>query len=185
MSSLFRGHSVVFYLLAGILLVGWESYSAVLSFQSRSWNTATGTVTKSKLERRHRSRGRSSWHPVVEYRYRVKGKTHESTRTHFGDLSSFSSLFSWDGNGVIERYPKGKSVKVYYNPNNPTQAVLEQDLGLSTYVIIGVGLLLCGFSTYSLVGNDDIIPSPKPDFESGNPSTDDSFDIHDTDPHLD
>ena len=70
-----------------------------------------------------------------------------------------SDLFAMGKTSVVKRYPKGKSVEVYYNPDNPKQAVLEQDLKLSAYFGIVAGMFCCGFAFCSMFAKGDFTPT--------------------------
>lgn len=148
MSTTVQAAAVSF--LIGLVIIGWVCYSALLSFQSYSWNSARGKVTESRIKRSYSKD--SSDQLIIRYQYQVKGKTHYSDRIHFGD---FSMLFGMSKRSVVKRYPKGKSVDVYYNPDNPKQAVLEQDLKLSAYIGIVVGMFCCGFAFLGLFATGD------------------------------
>jgi hypothetical protein len=51
---------------------------------------------------------------------------------------------------VVERYPVGAQVMVYYDPNNPSDAVLERSMPgyvpVLWAVIVLVDLFLCGMA---------------------------------------
>ena len=138
-------------LLLGLSLFCWEVYSAVRSFQSNNWEPTNGRIVKSEIEvsgygRRRRSRA------VVSYSYVVKGKRYECDNIQFGGLSIGSSIAGLFGKPqVLEDYPKGKSVRVFYNPNNPDDAVLKRKLPASTYVTMIIATLVCSFTAAPLL----------------------------------
>jgi hypothetical protein len=65
---------------------------------------------------------------------------------YWGDRVAFSqgTLVNSKENAekVVQKYPLGAEVKVFYNPSNPAYAVLEPGVGLNAPVQAGVGLLL-------------------------------------------
>lgn len=60
----------------------------------------------------------------IRYEYAVNGESHESDIWRFGAKISWLSWPSVAARATA-RYPFGKSVTVFYNPNNPSDAVLE------------------------------------------------------------
>lgn len=110
---------------------------------SENWSTATGTVTKSSV-REIRSNDKdghleSSFYPEVNYSYQVIGQVYEGNRIAFGAESGHKRK---DGAlSVLEKYPEGKNVTVYYDPNKPEDSVLERKLSKSI-LVIGIVILV-------------------------------------------
>ena len=84
------------------------------------WSSTMGTVNTSYLERRHSSDG-STDYPVVQYSYQVSGQRYQSTK-----LAPGPEVAGTGAGKVIARYPAGAQVMVFYNPQNPAEAVLER-----------------------------------------------------------
>ncbi len=81
---------------------------------------------------------------TIRYRYRVEGTEYEGTQVTAGHFRTEGADREW-----ARRYPKGKTVRVYYDPAHPAEAVLEpQPLGSGhrrTPLVLAVfGLGLCG-----------------------------------------
>ena len=86
------------------------------------WPSTMGTITSSFLERRHSSDdGGSTDYPVVQYSYQVSGQAYQSTKLAPGPAVGGSGAGK-----VVGRYPAGAQVMVFYNPQNPSDAVLER-----------------------------------------------------------
>jgi hypothetical protein len=84
------------------------------------WLSTMGTVNASFLERRHSSDG-STDYPVVQYSYQVSGQPYRSTKPAPGP-----EVGGTGAGKVVARYPAGAQVMVFYNPQNPAEAVLER-----------------------------------------------------------
>jgi energy-coupling factor transporter transmembrane protein EcfT len=139
------------FVVAGIAFAcfGYTSYQKGL--ESKNWPVAKGSVTQSEIEKRTETTGSGTSrrkvvksYPVVKYTYSVGNRDYQSGRITFGQ--------SKDAHHTVARYPKGKNIQVYYNPENPAEAVLEPggDATLSI-VFIGLGavLLVIGLVTAS------------------------------------
>ncbi|NWG34777.1 MAG: DUF3592 domain-containing protein [Chloroflexi bacterium] len=112
----------------------------------QGWSTTMGTVLASYLERRRSSSNRGSVnYPVVQYSYQVGGQVYQGQKIAPG--------MEGGGTGagkVIERYPEGAQVMVFYNPQNPSEAVLETRAPaqwILWLVLIVLNAMLCGVTT--------------------------------------
>lgn len=110
---------------ACVLIWGYGSYNK--SQKAKSWPTAEGTIISSDVElaRSHasgRRRSRRTYRAEVMFEYNVDGKTYTSNRVVMEGFSSSKRSYA---EKVVERYPEGEAVTVYYDPTDPTMAVLE------------------------------------------------------------
>lgn len=109
--------------------------------KAASWPSTMGTVAFSMVERRSSNDG-YSYYPVVQYTYSVMGRMYESRRIMPGPEVGGSGAQK-----VVNRYPAGAQVMVYYDPQNPSSAVLER--GTPGYIkwlwitIVLVDVFLC------------------------------------------
>jgi hypothetical protein len=94
---------------------------------TKTWPTTSGRVLRSEVElrRSHSSEGgySSSYYPVVLYEYEVMGQRYQSTTLSPG--LEYGLGFQGRVQARVAKYPVGSTVLVYYNPQNPAQAVLE------------------------------------------------------------
>lgn len=111
--------------------------------KSVDWPSAPGTVTKSEKEKRTTTEGTGSdkktityYAAVINYEYKVDGKTHNSNRIAFGGQNRNRSA------ELLNKYPKGKSVDVFYDPDNPREAVLEKGFNQWCYFFPGFGAFI-------------------------------------------
>jgi hypothetical protein len=112
---------------------------------SRGWPTAPGRVTAAVMHTRTNfsSDGAPtvSYQPVVDYDYAVIGAPYHASRIAFG-ADSFGRR---QAEAVLAKYPPGSAVRVYYNPEKPDEAVLEQSAkGTLVFMIVGGLFTLIG-----------------------------------------
>ncbi len=129
-----------------------------------SWPSTTGHVEISEVQFKG-SHGANtntfvSYLPVIEYIYAVMGTQYRGKRIAFGlDFTVTRS----NAAKIIARYPAGVETAVFYNPQNPGEAVLEQKMGNTngTLVMIFVFLLL-GISAFvflaGTIREENLIP---------------------------
>lgn len=94
--------------------------------ESVNWPSAAGKILSSEQEKRTSTEGKGNskksktyYVAVINYEYQVDGKIYTSNRIGFHGQSDVCS------NALVNKYPKGKSVSVFYCPKNPEEAVLE------------------------------------------------------------
>jgi hypothetical protein len=131
---------LVFFLLNTILL-------AVIFFMRRKmaavsqWPSTGGVVLASMLESRSDSEGGYTNYPVVKYAYQVGTQNYQS-RT----IAPGPEIGGSGAGKVISRYPINTLVTVYYNPQNPSDAVLEKKApaqSLMWLLLIVFDIVLC------------------------------------------
>ena len=81
---------------------------------------------------------------LIEYVFSVDGAEYRGRRISIGEVATSSS----EVDAVLERYRVGRTVPVFYNPDNPKEAVLERDSPASATVMYGIaaGVVLVGLA---------------------------------------
>lgn len=127
-------------ILLGIILVTRRKVS-----QAASWPSTMGTVTHSSIEWRRGSEGQSVAYPAVQYSYQVMGQMLQGSKVQPGP-----EVGGTGAQKVVNRYPAGAQVMVYYDANNPSDAVLERSMpGFIKWLwvaLILTDLFLCGMA---------------------------------------
>ncbi len=134
----------------GLILLLIYVNAQMLIIASRNWPSVEGRIESSRVVRRSTSSGsghgtNSSYRPEIKYTYSVMGNNYEGKRIGFGvPIGSFES----GAKQVVARYPHGTTRTVYYNPQNPAQAVLERKVVNNiTALIVTIACLLIGIGS--------------------------------------
>ena len=96
----------------------------------------------STLESRSSSEGGYVNYPVVRYSYQVGGQTLQGSR-----IAPGMEVGGSGAGKVISRYPLGAQVMVFYNPQNPSDTVLEKKAPAQFwlwFILILFDCILCG-----------------------------------------
>jgi len=104
---------------------------------SLKWPSADGKVNSSSIQTNHKGHD-PTYSPYIGYTYFV-GK-----RPYFNNLIAFGNYNSGrtrDVQKVVDRYPVNKAVKVYYNPSNPFESVLEPGEMRNTWDSMALALI--------------------------------------------
>jgi len=133
----------------GLVFTLFGSYEVYKGMKTSSWPSVDGTILSSSMEKTSRrvkrtngSSGRkTSYHLNVAYAYEVNQQKYENDRFSYG-TESYRKLSK--AKEALARYPKGKRVPVFYDPDNPSHSVLTRGTGTSWIAIVlgGLGLLL-------------------------------------------
>lgn len=114
-------------LLAGAaLLISADVFIGVTVYrqwQTIGWFKTEGVIESSRItERRDGSSNRILYSVEVKYRYEVEGQTYIGERWRYG-----GSMES-NRRSVFPQYSPGERVEVYYDPDEPSEAVLMSGL---------------------------------------------------------
>jgi hypothetical protein len=144
-NSLFQPGRIIAILLGLALLVPCAALPRYLrAKKSVHWPTVEGVMTVSRLEPGH-FKQMKGYYGVVQYRYSVAGANYSGARLSFNRVH-LAVKDAWQR--VLDTYPVGKTVNVYYDPERPSFAVLEPGLTgemdltykMDIFFILGFGL---------------------------------------------
>lgn len=125
-----------------VALVSWMRVRA-----SRGWPSVGGRITESTLDVETRAGKSDTYMPRIRYEYAVKGESYESSQLNFwGSMGGSRSV----AERTTARYPAGAPVTVYYNPETPSDAVLDRAFSPLVLILPPVGVVLAGFG-YTLL----------------------------------
>lgn len=130
-SALFLGWAFLFW--------GGGMETALIAIRSASWPSVEGVITVSELIQRveiSRDRETTIDSVDIDYAYAVNGARYVGHTVWFGEYYSGKSV-----RRILGSYPAGRTVAVYYDPVDPTTAVLEPGIRLSSFVFFGLGFL--------------------------------------------
>jgi hypothetical protein len=105
------------------------------------WPSTMGVVQMSTIEQRSSEDGYTDY-PVVQYSYQVGGQSYQSMK-----LAPGPEVGGSGARGVVAKYPVGAQVMVFYNPQNPSDAVLERKapaMWLMWLLLVVFNCVLCG-----------------------------------------
>lgn len=135
-------------------------------WRCRNWLTTSGRIVTSKVESRPctgvgEKAGTMGNFPLVTFEYTVRGRLFQGSRISVGEQAADVGVES-----MLDKYPQGAEVDVYYNPDDPEESVLERDLppdfakaigGLLFFVVACAIILPIGIQEFSarLVGYID------------------------------
>ncbi len=126
--------------------------------QSQDWSSIRGKIIQSSLKSVLVPRGGrkglnadgsvrliTAYTPDILYEYRANAESFQSRQIFLGQQFPSSLSLASD---FVDKYPVGKGVTVFYNPEKPEVAVLERGWHkeLLGYLVRGFLLMLFGFA---------------------------------------
>ncbi|MEK9201533.1 MAG: DUF3592 domain-containing protein [Patescibacteria group bacterium] len=143
------GKATVVLLLMGIggaaLTVFLGIPMVMNALASKGWPSVDGVITVSEFTtNRDRDDGGTTYGASIAYDYTINGALYTGSNVHFGQYGTSDASY---GRGIVNRYPIGTHVRVYYDSDNPSTSVLEPGAGWSSFMVAGIGVLftLVGF----------------------------------------
>ena len=111
---------------------------------SQGWPTTEGKIISNRTVAHRFKKYDGTFYTIfdvyIRYQYKVNGASYSSLSINLIDTPSYPHSYA-------SRYPLGKDVMVYYNPKNPSDAVLEpgfvsisQAFDVFSYLLFGAGI---------------------------------------------
>ena len=138
--------------LAVLAVAGLACGYAIIQFGqawfARRWPAVEGEISDARLvvtgvRRRY---GNEIVNSLVSYHYHVDGQLYSNNRVRFGQLTPNSWLPARShplvASALRRQYPRGKPVRVHYNPRRPANSVLYLTPDFRVWVILATGLYL-------------------------------------------
>lgn len=117
-----------------------------LFIDSGNYHSTKGVVTKSSVGFTGVHGG---WRFYIVYEYYEEGIKFTSDRVHFGYQTLSDNSYA---QGYVDKYPVGKEILVYFDPDDPSNAVLEPEVkwfGLLNYIfsftLLSIALFLASW----------------------------------------
>ncbi|MHA2251186.1 MAG: DUF3592 domain-containing protein [Candidatus Kariarchaeaceae archaeon] len=99
--------------------------TAILAYESNEWEKTSGTVILSEMRTSTDSDGLPSYRPDIRYNYVVEGREYSSSAIYVGGKVGEGLYYT---ERLLEKYPVGSSLTVFYNPQDHSQSVIEPGL---------------------------------------------------------
>jgi hypothetical protein len=133
------------FIVMGTTLVVRDGQHSVYKVSSPRWPTVEGTIVSMRVRERQSAWG-TEWVPDINYHYVVGGRHYQNTHlTASRDVHWKSRA---ELNDFLSRYVARDTVRVYYNPGDASEAMLEPGSGgLDTAALGGILLIILGLST--------------------------------------
>lgn len=127
------------FLIMGLILVGIWSTLRKRAKRTLAWLQVPGKILESSVVS---SADGESTFPEVLYAYEVNGTPLQS-----GSVGASGMMTASD---IVAKYPVGRAVQVFYDPDSPSSAVLERNASALTFILVmAIASVLAGLAFLS------------------------------------
>jgi hypothetical protein len=124
--------------VVAVALIAFAAQLHLVASRAQEWSPTRGVVVESYIRKigagnAAEAGDTDTYSPVVRYEYRVGSDAYASSKIGFGDL--FYNWFS--AKSRIQAFPKGSTVTVYFDREDPSSAVLDR-----TYPSVAIAMLV-------------------------------------------
>lgn len=142
---------MIFVIIGSVLLfIYFRNLAKVRAAQA--WPTAQGTVLQSWVRKSSSTDDDGSvsysYYPEIHYQYQVMGTEYQGNKIAFGPKVGGNRSRA---EKRIEEYPAGASLTVFYQPDNPANAIIERSLSKIS-LVMGIVFFLAGIFIYARWG---------------------------------
>ena len=153
------------FAIAGALMLFFGTRSLIRAHESMHWPTTPRVIQNSSVEYRSGNKG-GAYHAHILYNYNLNGTAFSGDRVAYGDYGSSDSSHAQE---IVNHYPVGANVTVYYIQSIPEECLLEPGIKMQALVIPGVGLFFFLAGVLMLVFLPGVIRKAcEPIFDSAN-----------------
>lgn len=155
-NGLFHRIVPVFFILGGMLFLVFGIWGLIRGWETKNWPGLPGTIINSEVRQFDRLDSDEDlvtrYRVNVRYRYDVAGEEYIGTKQRFGLQLHKTRSTAQDEK---KRYPSGKEVRVFYNPEDPSVAVLVTGPVVGMWVSVAFGCV------FTLIGTCMFIYLPR------------------------
>ena len=130
-------NGIILFVIA-FVMIGWTAYFVFKAKKALKWPTTEGTMNSCEIKEEVDSENSSRWIVVTDYSYKVFGRTYHGKRIAFNYGSNHPREKQL---ALYEKLSKAKTVRVRYNPENPSDSVLSYGLSYTTFLPAGFAIL--------------------------------------------
>jgi amino acid transporter len=125
MKKIGGGFLLIFGLIWTLIVGGLDAffgYNLYRQIRSAGFPSTTGVVLSSEVTHSRGSKGGTTYGVNIQYSYEVAKIRYEGNTYRYTSFSSSNSRHAYE---AVRNHPAGKTVKVYYNPENPQDSLLR------------------------------------------------------------
>ena len=153
---------LIFTLIGAAIFYFFSLPPLKYSLESKNWPKTSGTITHSEVDSWTKD-GKSQYDARINYSYTVEGKKYNSSKLNTSGSYTGSNITK--AKELVNEFPVGKTVDVYYDPELPDSASLKPGAS-NTDIVMAVFPLI-----FFLIGLTVLFGFIKPKPSSANYNT--------------
>jgi hypothetical protein len=128
--------------IIGLALTLLGSIKLKNAAETNKWPITNGIVTSSDVG------GAMKYYPSVSYSYIVDSAVYSSNRI---SSMNFNTKNKSDVYEVLKKYPLDSEIKVYYNSEDPSKALLEPGINTGNILLFIFGIIVLAIPAFSVL----------------------------------
>jgi len=151
----FRVRPLLSLLTGGVFFFGILLSDIPTMIVSPGWPTTTGSIISRRYVGQKYKEYDGDYYTNIDGYIRYQYSVDDEQYTSNGVNSVDTPFYPHD---IVVHYPEGKDVIVYYNPNDPSEAVLEPGIVLSlkafdidSEILVGAGIYFMSLGSMELI----------------------------------
>lgn len=131
------------FILTGVSVTYFGAVNYNRANASVEWPTASGLIVSSSVEYHRDDDSAGTYHAEILYEFSVNDVLFNGNRVAYGDFGSSDASHA---RKIVNQYPKGKNVTVYYMQSDPHECLLEPGFKLQSLFmpLFGMIFLIAG-----------------------------------------
>ena len=107
---------------------------AIMPLFTTGWPSTEGTIVESRVEwKKNREGDGPSYEAAVRYAYEVDGQEYTGNRIGYARILDSDP---YEARRLVNRYPEGAQVQVYYKAQKPEKSLLETTGGRFSFLLV-------------------------------------------------
>ena len=136
-----------FFIAIGVLLIIFGVYFTILSNGASAWPSVKGTIADTKIQTHlstinnptTKSTFNKTYYPEITYSWSIDGKSYQGKRYGLG-YTHPKYPEKMKAKKAVKDFLPGQSIEVFYDPNNPMDAVIDRSEKLVSFIPLFMGL---------------------------------------------
>lgn len=140
---------IIFTLVGALIFYFWGWPPLKYAYESKSWPKTSFTIIRSEVDSWMKD-GKSQYEARINYSYEVDGKKYNSTKISTSGSYSGSNIAK--AKEIVEKFPAGKTVDIFYDPEVPDSATLKTGVSSNDIIMAVFPLLFLIIGLAVLIG---------------------------------
>ncbi len=138
---------LIFAIVGGAIFFVFALPPLQYASTSKSWPTVPGIVSRSEVSVWKKD-SQTHYQPDIAYSYTIDGKKYSSSKITVGEPPLDNNVSK--AKSVQAKYPVGKEVKVWYDPELPESAALEPGIKTGDIMLASISILFFAVGLFAI-----------------------------------
>lgn len=134
--------------VVGLIITALGMQEIQKAIVSKQWPSVQGTIITSKVTPMNSGQSGYSYKPDITYKFKINETEIDGNKLRFGEKSYPKS---GTAQGIVKKFQPGEEYPVYYDPKDPSNAILQPGIHGSAWLIPGIGVAFILVSVFFVI----------------------------------